>query len=293
MYNIICFGEMLWDILPQKELPGGAPMNAAYHLQKHGQQVAVISRVGKDSYGDQLLTLLKDNGIATQYVQQDALQATGKVLAQPVGEHDVQYNILFPAAWDFIEWQPALGPLLEQAQYLVFGSLAARNEVSRSTLEKILSWKIKKVLDINLRAPHYNPALIKELLIACDILKLNQAELELISSWQGVFSTTAEQAAALARAYNITTIVVTMGGNGAMLYMDGRFYSHPGFRVQVADTIGSGDAFLAGFLSSLIKGRSPEECLAIANATGALVASRSGGCPAYQVKEISALLEQA
>ncbi|HEU4554840.1 MAG TPA: carbohydrate kinase [Chitinophaga sp.] len=291
MYNIICFGEMLWDILPQKELPGGAPMNAAYHLQKHGQQVAVISKVGKDSYGERLLALLKDNGITTAYVQQDALQATGKVLAQPIGEHDVQFNILFPAAWDFIEWQPSLGPLLQQAQYLVFGSLAARNAVSRSTLEKALSWKIKKVLDINLRPPHYDPALIKMLLSNCDILKLNQAELELISSWLGAASAPEEQVGMLAHAYRIQTIVVTMGARGALLYMNGRFYSHPGFRVQVADTIGSGDAFLAGFLSSLIKGRSPEESLAIANATGALVASRSGGCPAYHVQEVSALLE--
>lgn len=266
-------------------------MNAAYHLQKHGQQVAVISKVGKDSYGERLLALLKDNGITTAYVQQDALQATGKVLAQPIGEHDVQFNILFPAAWDFIEWQPSLGPLLQQAQYLVFGSLAARNAVSRSTLEKALSWKIKKVLDINLRPPHYDPALIKMLLSNCDILKLNQAELELISSWLGAASAPEEQVGMLAHAYRIQTIVVTMGARGALLYMNGRFYSHPGFRVQVADTIGSGDAFLAGFLSSLIKGRSPEESLAIANATGALVASRSGGCPAYHVQEVSALLE--
>ncbi|WP_217607138.1 carbohydrate kinase [Chitinophaga sp. GbtcB8] len=291
MYNIICFGEMLWDVLPQKELPGGAPMNAAYHLQKQGQQVAVISKVGKDNYGERLLTLLKDNGVTTDYVQQDALQPTGKVLAQPIGEHDVQYNILFPVAWDFIEWQPALGTLLQQAQYLVFGSLAARNNVSRSTLQKLLNWKIKKVLDINLRPPHYSPEHIKELLGQCDILKLNQAELQLISSWYGAFSTAEEQVRIIARQFNIHTIVVTMGASGALLYMNDRFYTHPGFRVKVADTIGSGDAFLAGFLSSLIKGRTPEECLTIANATGALVASRSGGCPPYSLGEITALME--
>lgn len=291
MYNIICFGEMLWDVLPQKELPGGAPMNAAYHLQKQGQQVAVISKVGKDNYGERLLTLLKDNGVTTDYVQQDALQPTGKVLAQPIGEHDVQYNILFPVAWDFIEWQPALGALLQQAQYLVFGSLAARNNVSSSTLQKLLNWKIKKVLDINLRPPHYSPEHIKELLGQCDILKLNQAELQLISSWYGAFSTAEEQVRIIARQLNIHTIVVTMGASGALLYMNDRFYTHPGFRVKVADTIGSGDAFLAGFLSSLIKGRTPDECLTIANATGALVASRSGGCPPYSLGEITALME--
>ena len=144
---------------------------------------------------------------------------------------------------------------------------------------------------MNLRHPHYSPEHIKELLGQCDILKLNQAELQLISSWYGAFSTAEEQVRIIARQLNIHTIVVTMGASGALLYMNDRFYTHPGFRVKVADTIGSGDAFLAGFLSSLIKGRTPEECLTIANATGALVASRSGGCPPYSLGEITALME--
>lgn len=291
MFNIVCFGEMLWDVLPDKELPGGAPMNAAYHLQKLSQQVAVISRVGKDDYGERLLALLRRNGLHTAAVQRDSVHATGKVLAQPISDHDVEYNILFPAAWDFIEWEPALESLLRQAEYLVFGSLATRHDISRDTLLKALEYGPKKVLDINLRAPHYTREGISRLMEQCHILKLNHAELELISSWLGDFPAKEEKIRAISRHYHIKTIVVTMGGEGAMLYTNDQFYYHPGFRVQVADTIGSGDAFLAGFLSSLIHGRTPEQCLAYANATGALVATRSGACPDYDTWEIDALLD--
>jgi len=292
MFNIVCFGEMLWDVLPDKELPGGAPMNAAYHLQKQSQQVAVISKVGKDDYGERLLNLLRRNGLNTTCVQQDPVHGTGKVLAQPISDHDVQYNILFPAAWDFITWDPAWENPLRQAEYFVFGSLAARHEVSRDALYKILQNNdVKKVLDINLRPPHYTQEGVNYLLEQCHILKLNQAELELISSWLGDYPAREDKVKAISKKYHIKTVVVTMGGEGAMLYMYERFYYHPGFRVQVADTIGSGDAFLAGFLSSLIHGRTAEQCLAYANATGALIATRSGACPDYDVWEIGTLLD--
>jgi fructokinase len=291
MFNIVCFGEMLWDVLPDKELPGGAPMNAAYHLQKLSQQVAVISRVGKDNYGARLLDLLHKNGLYTACVQQDAVHATGKVLAQPISDHDVEYNFQFPAAWDFIEWQPEWENLLRQAEYLVFGSLATRHEVSRESLYKALESGVKKVLDINLRPPHYTQEGISRLMEQCYILKLNHAELELISSWLGDYPSREDKVRAISKRYQIKTIVVTLGGDGALLYMNDHFYYHPGFRVQVADTIGSGDAFLAGFLSSLIHGRTPEQCLAYANATGALIATRSGACPDYDIWEIDALLD--
>lgn len=291
MFNIVCFGEMLWDVLPDKELPGGAPMNAAYHLQKQSQQVAVISRVGEDDYGDRLLTLLRKNGLNTTCVQQDPVHATGKVLAQPISDHDVQYSFLFPAAWDFIEWQPQWENLLRQAEYIVFGSLATRHDVSREALYKALQYGAKKVLDVNLRPPHYTHEGISRLMEQCHILKLNHAELELISSWLGDYLSREDKVRAIARQYHIKTIVVTMGAEGALLYMNEHFYYHPGFRVQVADTIGSGDAFLAGFLSSLIHGRAPEQCLAYANAAGALVATRSGACPDYDVWEIDSLLD--
>lgn len=296
MFNIICFGEMLWDILPGRELPGGAPMNVAYHLQQLSQPAGMVSRLGADDHGRRLLSYLHSKGLATTFIQQDEAHETGKVYARVTPSHDVEYDIQYPAAWDFIAWEPVLAACLQQTPgpgYLVFGSLAARHMVSRGTLEKLLQSNAKKVLDINLRPPHYTQERVSWLLQQCDMLKLNQAELELIAGWQGHTGAPEAGVQALAEQFRISTIIVTMGEKGALLYTEGRFYRHPGFRVQVADTIGSGDAFLAGFLATLIQGGDPGRCLAFANATGALVASRQGACPDYELPEIERFLAPA
>jgi fructokinase len=289
-FNITCFGEMLWDILPGKELPGGAPMNVAYHLQRLSQPVAMVSRLGKDDHGRRLLAYLQTKGLSTNFIQEDGGHETGKVYARLNARHEAEYDIRFPAAWDFVAWEPALEARLQRTDYLVFGSLAARHSVSRSTLEALLRTAAKKVLDINLRPPHYTQERVEWLLGECDILKLNEGELELIAGWQGSQLSPEEGVKALAARFGMEAVIVTMGGQGALLYTGGRFYRHPGYRVQVADTIGSGDAFLAGFLSTFIQGGDPERCLAFANAAGALVASREGACPDYEPREIEGFL---
>ena len=287
--EIVCFGEMLWDILPEKELPGGAPMNVAYHLRKLGEAVSLVSRVGNDARGRALLDMLAGYRISTAFVQTDAVHETGKVYANMADPHDVHYDIVFPAAWDFIGWDSALAQLMDKAstRCLVFGSLSSRNGVSRETLERMLEGNVLKVLDINLREPHYTRPHIEWLLQHCSILKLNIAELELISSWYQPFTGKEEAVRELSARFNISTIVVTMGAGGALLFMNNACFFAPGIRVEVADTIGSGDAFLAGFLHSLLRHRAPEQCLQFANALGALVAAYPGGCPEYGIEEIA------
>lgn len=280
---IVCFGEMLWDILPEKELPGGAVMNVAYHLQRLGETVSLVSRVGKDARGQGLLDMLQGYGLDTQYVQQDEKQETGKVYADMSNPHEVHYDIVYPAAWDFIQWEPALAALLHRpdTRYLVFGSLCSRDAVSRHTLEEALKEAVVKVLDINLREPHYTRAHVEWLLQECHVLKLNITELVLISSWYHPYEDKEQAVRLLSAQFKINTIVVTMGADGALLWMDNTAYVEPGIPVKVVDTIGSGDAFLAGFLHSMIHKRPARECLVFANALGALVASFAGGCPDY------------
>lgn len=280
---IVCFGEMLWDILPEKELPGGAVMNVAYHLQRLGETVSLVSRVGKDARGQGLLDMLQGYGLDTQYVQQDEKQETGKVYADMSNPHEVHYDIVYPAAWDFIQWEPALAGLLHRpdTRYLVFGSLCSRDAVSRHTLEEALKEAVVKVLDINLREPHYTRAHVEWLLQECHVLKLNITELVLISSWYHPYEDKEQAVRLLSAQFKINTIVVTMGADGALLWMDNTAYVEPGIPVKVVDTIGSGDAFLAGFLHSMIHKRPARECLVFANALGALVASFAGGCPDY------------
>jgi fructokinase len=291
-YNIVSLGEILWDILPEQELPGGAPLNVAYHLHKQSQQVVLVSRIGNDDHGQRLLHIMQERGLSTDLIQRDTTYDTGKVYARMDEKLDMQYDIVYPVAWDHIGWDAALENIFrsEQLQYLVYGSLMARNSVSRNTLEKALQSKARKVLDINLRAPYYSKETLEWLLFSCDLLKLNIGELELISSWYGGFATNEERVLALSARFNIATVIVTLGSMGCMGYVEGHFYYQEGRPVRVADTIGSGDAFLAGFLTSQIKGCTPAYSLAYANALGALVASKPGGCPDYHPQEITDMI---
>jgi fructokinase len=294
-HNIVSLGEILWDVLPDKELPGGAPLNVAYHLQKLSQRVAVVSRIGMDSHGQRLLQLMQRQQLTTDYIQQDTVYATGKVYARMDEQHDMQYDIVYPVAWDHINWNASLEDLLhgKDVQYIVYGTLLARHEISRNALSKALQSRVRKVLDINLRAPYYSREILEWLMLSCDLLKLNITELELISSWYGNYVTNEERIKALADQFSIETIVVTLGSRGCMGYIQEQFWYQPGQPVKVADTIGSGDAFLAGFLTCQINQCTPEYSLAYANTLGALVASKSGGCPEYDIAEITTMMIQS
>lgn len=287
--RIVCYGELLWDILPAGALPGGAPMNVAYHLHKLGRPVSVITKVGADNYGRELLDLLSKWGIATNYSGIDNTYPTGLVHARSNEHHEMTYDIVYPSAWDFIEWNDTYTALLQQADYLVFGSLICRNPVSKNTLFALLESATTKVLDINLRPPHFNRPIIEELLQKTDVLKLNLAELELISGWYSSVPAIKDKLKLIQERFLINTIVVTMGADGAALCLNGDYYKHAGYKVQVADTVGSGDAFLAAFLSQLIDRAPPGEMLDYACAMGALIASYPGACPDYYTHEIAAL----
>lgn len=289
-YQVACFGEVLWDILPDKKLPGGAPMNVAYHLQKLGVPVAMISATGNDADGDNLRQVMQQLQLDITFVQRDPDHETGKVYARLAATNEMQYEIIQPVAWDYIKTTPGLQEIAKTPGYLVFGSLASRNEVSKDTLLSLLDGGRTLVLDINLRPPHFKQDLVELLLRHCQILKINEAELELIGNWYSLPADMEERARAFSQKFDIPTIIVTLGDKGAALLADNHFYLHSGFKVTVADTIGSGDAFLAGFLYNSILNTPPAIALAYACALGALVASYHGGCPAYDPNEVIALM---
>ncbi|MEO8819215.1 MAG: carbohydrate kinase [Ginsengibacter sp.] len=292
-YPVVCFGETLWDFLPEGKLPGGAPVNVAYHLKKLGKNPAVITRIGDDELGKELKQVYKSKNIETGFFQVDKKHPTGKVFAEVKDNHEVEYEIVKPVAWDFIEFVPEMEPIISAANYFVFGSLASRDEITRKTLFRNLGFAQTKVLDINLRAPHFSKEILEELLSKADIIKLNLSELHLISDWLGEkFASEEERIKSVSQKYNIETIIITKGGDGAMLFINNKFYYHPGYRVKVADTIGSGDSFLAAMVSKFIDGASPEEALDFASALGAFVASRSGACPDYEIADVLQLMKK-
>jgi fructokinase len=285
--DVVCYGEILWDILPEQALPGGAPMNVAYHLKKLGVEPALITKVGKDGYGEKLVDLLAQSDIIRDYVQMDEKQSTGLVYAKPNEYNEVTYDIVYPSAWDFIHWQEELANLVAQSEYFIFGSLTSRSEVSRDTLYQLLEYGRTKVLDINLRPPHFNRSHIEYLLNKTDILKMNSSELDLVSGWYSNVKNSADMMRLLQDRFNITTLIVTMGGDGAQLLVNGEIYRHPGYRVEVADTIGSGDAFLAGYLYQSTIHSHPAKALEFASNLGALIATYPGACPDYDTSEIN------
>lgn len=285
-YPVVCFGEVLWDLLPTKALPGGAPMNVAYHLKKLGTEPMMLSKIGTDDYGKGLVDMLATNHVSTDFLQVDYTHPTGLVYANPNEVNEVVYDIVFPSAWDFIGWQDEFNEVMQQAQFFVYGSLTSRSKISRDTLYRLLEAAKTKVLDINLRPPHFNRTNVEYLLQQADILKMNIAELELITGWFNNLTSTEERIQLIQDRFQIDTVIVTMGGEGALINEKGRFYRHEGYKVTVEDTIGSGDAFLAGFLYQLLNGASPEKALQFASGMGAFIATLPGACPDYSVSQI-------
>ncbi|MCW3094275.1 MAG: carbohydrate kinase [Ferruginibacter sp.] len=289
-HQVVCFGEVLWDILPSGAVPGGAPMNVAYHLKKLGYEPALITKVGVDSPGQKLFDLMEQYTITTDYFQVDQQLPTGKVYASIRDNNEMEYDIVKPVAWDCIEWDESFIELVENAEFFVFGSLAARNKISKNTLFSLLEIAKKKVLDINLRAPHFNRRIVEDLLQKADFIKMNISELELITGWFSNYTGTEDRMKSLAGKFKISDMVVTMGGDGSILYMDGKIIRHPGFKITVADTVGSGDAFLAGLISKLLGGATPAEALEFAGGMGAFIATHTGACPEYDAAEITELI---
>jgi fructokinase len=291
-YKVVCFGEILWDILPKAALPGGAPMNVAYHLKKLDIEPALITRIGNDEWGRKLVSLMKENNISSEFFQTDDILETGKVNATINENKEVSYEIIKPVAWDNIQYEDRIEELVSGTDCFVFGSLATRSDNTRNTLFKLIEAASYKVLDINLRAPHYNRHVIEQLLYQINLLKLNQAELELIAGWFTNYQSDVDRIKVLQDKFGITRIVVTKGEKGSLFNCNGKIYDHPGFKINVADTIGSGDSFLAALLSKLLNGYAVEKALEFASATGALIASYNGACPDYQTNEITGLIKR-
>lgn len=290
-HQVICFGEVLWDLLPTGNVPGGAPMNVNYHLEKLGKHPALITRIGLDDKGRELIDIFSAKGVCTEHFQLDYKYETGKVYGRLKDAHEMVYDIVEPVAWDFIQLEDAYAELVSAADYFVFGSLASRSKVSRETMFTLMKYAKTKVLDINLRAPHYNRSIVEELLKNADIVKMNEAELELITGWFSPYKTDEERMEKMQELFSIDKIIVTRGEKGALVNWNGTYYYQPGIQVDVEDTVGSGDSFLAGFLSQMMDGANPQEALQFACALGAFIATQKGGCPEYNIEQVNDLIQ--
>lgn len=275
--QVLCVGELLWDALPGGLFLGGAPFNVAAHLRALGVPVAMITRVGADRLGREAAARLAGAGVAAELVQTDPAHETGFVTVVLDGDGSPCYQICEPAAWDFLALEPGLLQRAARAAALVFGSLAQRNPVSRDTIRQLCEAAPCTVFDVNLRPPYDDPEIVRESLGHADIVKINQDELAQLCAWFGLPPDLREASAALSARFACETVCVTRGAHGAALLHGGRWTEHPGFRVQVRDTVGAGDAFLAALVAGLLAGDPEAVLLERANRLGAEVAARTGG----------------
>ena len=287
MKNIVCFGEVLWDVFPTHKKIGGAPLNVALRLQSLKNKVTTITRIGDDSEGTAIKSFIKERGVSVDNIQVDTTYKTGEVAVLLDDKGSASYTINFPSAWDFIDYTKNAKETTANSDAFIYGSLIARNEVSRTALFELLKVATYKVFDVNLRAPHYSLDLLTDLMAAADFIKFNDDEIFEIAKGLGAKTTSLEETMQfIATLTSTKSICVTKGGKGAILYYNDTFYENKGYKVTVVDTVGAGDSFLASLTDKLLKGNSPQEAIDFACAMGALVASREGANPTITVEDI-------
>lgn len=281
-HSVLCVGEVLWDALPMGLFLGGAPFNVSCHLHQLGEEVVMASRVGDDALGHEALRRIRHRGMHDDGIQLDTTFRTGFVEVALDADGTPDYTIVEPVAWDELEHTGALQAAAEQAGALVFGSLAQRRSPSRETIQALWTSAARAVFDVNLRPPFVDRTIVARSLQAAHLVKMNDEELTQMVAWFDLAPSPRAAVEALSMQFDITAICVTRGKHGAMLWNDGRWSEHSGYTVTVADTVGAGDAFLAGLLSGYLAGREDATILDEASRLGAYVATQMGPTPSYQ-----------
>ena len=294
--KILSMGEVLWDVFGEEEYLGGAPLNFSAVLQKLGNTAAVLTAVGKDERGARTLKAMRDLGLTTEFVQQVAERPTGTAFVSTGGDRNVIFTIDRPAAFDCVEVDASL---LQRAihfapDWLYFGTLAQANPRMEMALMRLVENlpETRRFYDVNLRSGHWNLALVERLSSAAHVMKLNHHEAEMLHELTRKKSNfdLEDFCRHWSSTYNISTICVTLGSRGCAIFKDDTLRSFDGFKVEVVDTVGSGDAFAAAFLHGLNAGWPIEQNATFANALGALVAGRPGGTPDWNTEEHAALI---
>jgi fructokinase len=288
---VVGLGEILWDHLPSGRQLGGAPANFAYCSHLLGNRGVVASRVGSDELGKDIRQQLRRAGLADDFVQSDHLHPTGTVNVEIDRAGQPKFEITYPAAWDFLEWNQKLQELAESAEAICFGSLAQRSQESGGTILKFISATGEdavRVFDVNLRQSFYSAEIIESSMRYAAVVKLNDQELPTIARLLGL--PVDDFAESALTKFKLRLICVTRGDNGSLLVDRIGTHEHPGFRVQVKDAVGAGDAFTAGLVHELLRGSSISRMNDTANRMGAWVASCSGAMPARPQEGLSVAL---
>lgn len=298
--RVLCIGEVLWDLFGEEERFGGAALNFCANLHRLGNEATLASAVGQDARGTLALNRMHSLGLSTREIQQVANLPTGTAVVETGIDGEPHFLIPRPAAFDAVAASPALAQQVHDGslEWLYFGTLM-QTTASVESLTTHLAGQMPKrrcFYDMNLRTGQWNLPLVQRLSALATVLKLNESEAETLHRSTAATGTLYALDAFCrdwAATYNLEAICVTLGPQGCFVYDKGATYRIPGFSVQVADTVGAGDAFGAAFLHGYQRGWSIPKTGRFANALGALVASRPGATPEWTLSECLALVESA
>jgi fructokinase len=281
-FRVIGIGEILWDLLPHGRQLGGAPANFVYHARALGAEARLVSRVGRDSLGQETLERLLKLGLPTELVEVDDAAPTGTVTVALSSDGQPRFSIHEDVAWDFIRASALAYHAVADAHAVCLGTLAQRREPARSAIRSLVRAapsSALRILDVNLRPPYIAKQHVEESLALANVLKLNEAELPQLAEMFALEGDERSQMTRLAERFDLDCVAYTRGADGSLIYAKGRWSEHPGVRANVVDTVGAGDAFTAAMTLGLLNGWDLHEVSRHANELAAWVASNAGATP--------------
>jgi fructokinase len=289
-FTIIGLGEVLWDMLPTGRQMGGAPANFACLARALGADVSLISRVGNDDLGREILDSLRRARVNVQAVGIDTELPTGTVSVEVSNDGQPKFTINAPSAWDRIDANDVCLRLAEKCDAICFGSLGQRSEASRNAVMKILDRvpdRALRILDVNLRPPFVDSRVIQTSLLRANVLKLNEHELPVLAGMLGLTAPSAPgQLAELGSRFGLRLIALTRGSAGSVLWSPGQVSENPGAKVAVVDSVGAGDAFTAAMAHAYLLGWKLDRINQFAGNVAAFVCSHAGATTDFDRYEV-------
>lgn len=295
--TVVAFGEILWDIMPGATVLGGAPFNFINRIHALGDRGIMISRLGRDDLGRRTFDIIESQELETTALQWDDSLPTGTVNVKLDANGSPDFFIVPDVAYDAIAMTDAMIEIVRRSDCFCFGTLVQRAEKARETLYSLLEYTESSItfLDINLRKHCYSRETVDYSMRKADILKLNDDEVAVLSEMLSLSSADIPGfCREVTETFSIRACLVTLGSEGVFVYSaeDGNGYI-PGYKVDVADTVGSGDAFSAGFIHAYLRGEPIFDAAAFGNALGALTATKQGGTAPVAPSSLECLLADA
>jgi fructokinase len=275
-------GELLWDLLPGGREIGGAPANFAWHVHALGMTGLIVSCVGDDEDGREILERLRGLGLQRDHVSVDRVRPTGRSTVSLDLSGVPSFRVHENAAWDFIPFAPSLARVAGEIEAVNFGTLGQRSPASKETTLSFLSRTRPdaiRLFDLNLRPPHVTREVIEESLGLAAAVKLNDSELSVVSEMLGFAGDERDRVRRIADAYDLDLVALTRGEKGSVLYSRERWSAHTGYKTRVFDTVGAGDAFAAALVAGMLAGLDLDLVNDRANRVASFVCSRPGATP--------------